>query len=227
MLRALILVLLVAFPLGMGTAPGIASVNGQRVGIESVNNWKVEVEVDDPYPTDCRSPTSTQNGDTVITTIPCRTYSGARIPKRGVVVEAFVELLYRQSGEFIDECEASRVVTQRGRFNLKCSTTLRAPAKLPLEFSGSGTEIVGPFLLPGGKLIVETSFDGSADGYNYIDVEIHQDSGDTYYASYGEGPFSGRTEIIDVYQTDSALLHVDVYGQGSWTVRIRDAFPDE
>src|SRR4051812_44645272 len=112
----------------MGAAPGIASDKSQHVGVESVNDWKVEVDVDDPYPTDCRRPTSTQNGDTVTTIIPCRTYSGAKIPKRGVVVEAFVDLLYRQSGEFIDECEASQVVKKAGHFSLQCSTTLRAPA---------------------------------------------------------------------------------------------------
>jgi hypothetical protein len=82
-------------------------------------------------------------------------------------------------------------------------------------------------VLPGGKLVVETSFDGSANNYNSIDVEIHQDSGDTYYVTYGRGPFSGRTELIDVDETDTALLSVEVDGQGAWAITIRDAFPDE
>jgi hypothetical protein len=136
MFRTLILVLLVTFPLGIEVAPGLASVNAQRVGIESVNDWRIEVDVDEPNPVECLRPTSTQDGDTVTTTIPCRTYSGARIPKRGIVVEALVELRYQQSGEFIDDCEARK--SSRNVAGSTCSARPRSALRRRSHWSSAG-----------------------------------------------------------------------------------------
>lgn len=170
---------------------------------------------------DCEKPSVTNSGGTLTARSQCRTNRYITLKRKGVNVVASIDFEYEENYEDLGSCQASRLITKKGAFQLACSVSAPPDYQLPVTLSGRGNFISEPFNLPGWPLVADIyANDGTRES---IYIKLVADDGDYDYLliEYDE-PVVNVRETFTLYEHKTVKL--DVEAPGDWRVTISELF---